>query len=79
MVDVCEEHEKEDKLLKLLKEFASDKQNKIIIFVETKKKSMISRKLSNVKDFPQSVSTVTNHSPRGTMSYPNSELASFQY
>ncbi|XP_052860777.1 uncharacterized protein LOC128267868 [Anopheles cruzii] len=39
IVDVCEENEKESKLLKLLKEIAStDASNKIIIFVETKKK-----------------------------------------
>uniref|UniRef100_A0A8W7P703 RNA helicase n=1 Tax=Anopheles coluzzii TaxID=1518534 RepID=A0A8W7P703_ANOCL len=39
IVDVCEENEKEGKLLKLLKEIAtSDATNKIIIFVETKKK-----------------------------------------
>ncbi|XP_053681366.1 uncharacterized protein LOC128732219 [Anopheles nili] len=39
IVDVCEENEKESKLLKLLKEIAtSDATNKIIIFVETKKK-----------------------------------------
>lgn len=39
IVDVCEENEKEGKLLKLLKEIATtDASNKIIIFVETKKK-----------------------------------------
>lgn len=38
IVDVCEENEKEGKLLSLLKEIASDVNNKIIIFVETKKK-----------------------------------------
>uniref|UniRef100_A0AAG5DP24 RNA helicase n=1 Tax=Anopheles atroparvus TaxID=41427 RepID=A0AAG5DP24_ANOAO len=39
IVDVCEENEKESKLLKLLKEIATtDASNKIIIFVETKKK-----------------------------------------
>lgn len=38
IVDVCEEGEKEGKLLALLKEIASDINNKIIIFVETKKK-----------------------------------------
>lgn len=38
IVDICEENEKEGKLLSLLKEIASDMNNKIIIFVETKKK-----------------------------------------
>lgn len=38
IVDVCDESEKEDKLIKLLKECCSDRQNKVIIFVETKKK-----------------------------------------
>lgn len=38
IIDICEENEKEGKLLLLLKEIASDCQNKIIIFVETKKK-----------------------------------------
>ncbi|XP_044269054.1 DEAD-box ATP-dependent RNA helicase 20-like isoform X2 [Tribolium madens] len=38
IVEVCEESEKEDKLCKLLKEIGSDSCNKIIVFVETKKK-----------------------------------------
>lgn len=38
IVDVCDESEKEDKLSKLLKEIGSDRNNKIIVFVETKKK-----------------------------------------
>lgn len=38
IVDVCEEHEKEAKLSQLLKEICSDRNNKIIVFVETKKK-----------------------------------------
>lgn len=38
IVDVCEEHEKEAKICQLLKEICSDRNNKIIIFVETKKK-----------------------------------------
>lgn len=38
IVEICEESEKEGKLLGLLKEIASDVNNKIIIFVETKKK-----------------------------------------
>ncbi|XP_023022338.1 uncharacterized protein isoform X2 [Leptinotarsa decemlineata] len=38
IVEVCDESEKEEKLIKLLKEICSDRQNKIIVFVETKKK-----------------------------------------
>ncbi|XP_044737301.1 ATP-dependent RNA helicase dbp2-like [Chrysoperla carnea] len=38
IIDVCQEHEKEQKLSTLLREFGVDRENKIIIFVETKKK-----------------------------------------
>lgn len=38
IIDVCEEREKEMKLTKLLREVAFDNTNKMIIFVETKKK-----------------------------------------
>lgn len=38
IVEVCEEKDKEQKLCNLLKEIGSDVNNKIIIFVETKKK-----------------------------------------
>ncbi|XP_059053722.1 uncharacterized protein LOC131848003 [Achroia grisella] len=38
IVEVCEEHEKEMKLTNLLKEIASERDNKVIVFVETKKK-----------------------------------------
>lgn len=38
IVEVCDELEKESKLLKILKDIGSDRQNKIIVFVETKKK-----------------------------------------
>ncbi|CAH0546380.1 unnamed protein product [Brassicogethes aeneus] len=38
IVEVCDESEKEEKLSKLLKEIGSDRNNKIIVFVETKKK-----------------------------------------
>ncbi|XP_019770650.1 DEAD-box ATP-dependent RNA helicase 20 isoform X1 [Dendroctonus ponderosae] len=38
VVEVCEEPDKEDKLNALLKQIASDRNNKIIVFVETKKK-----------------------------------------
>ncbi|XP_066498143.1 probable ATP-dependent RNA helicase DDX5 isoform X1 [Hoplias malabaricus] len=38
IVDVCSDGEKEDKLLRLLEEIMSEKENKTIIFVETKRK-----------------------------------------
>lgn len=38
IVDVCEEYEKEAKLMKLLTEIASENETKTIIFVETKRK-----------------------------------------
>ncbi|GFS50321.1 probable ATP-dependent RNA helicase DDX17 [Trichonephila inaurata madagascariensis] len=38
IIDVCEEHEKENKLFKLLEEIMSQTDNKTIIFAETKRK-----------------------------------------
>lgn len=38
IVELCEEHEKEAKLTNLLKEISSERDNKVIVFVETKKK-----------------------------------------
>lgn len=38
IIEVCEEHEKENKLSILLKEISSERDNKVIVFVETKKK-----------------------------------------
>ncbi|XP_026862421.1 probable ATP-dependent RNA helicase DDX5 isoform X1 [Electrophorus electricus] len=38
IVDVCSDGEKEDKLLRLLEEIMSEKENKTIIFVETKRR-----------------------------------------
>uniref|UniRef100_U5EZM7 RNA helicase n=1 Tax=Corethrella appendiculata TaxID=1370023 RepID=U5EZM7_9DIPT len=38
IIQICEENEKEFKLVSLLKEIATDCNNKVIIFVETKKK-----------------------------------------
>lgn len=38
IIQVCQEEEKETRIIKLLKEVAADRTNKIIIFVETKKK-----------------------------------------
>lgn len=38
IIDICEEHEKENKLMKLLGEISGEADTKIIIFVETKRK-----------------------------------------
>jgi len=38
IIDVCMDHEKEDKLVKLLTEIMQERENKTIIFVETKRK-----------------------------------------
>ncbi|KAL8601466.1 putative ATP-dependent RNA helicase ddx17 [Nucella lapillus] len=38
IIDVCMEHEKEEKLVKLLTEIMQEKENKTLIFVETKRK-----------------------------------------
>ena len=38
IVDVCEEHEKEHKLGRLLEEIGCEPQNKILVFTETKRK-----------------------------------------
>lgn len=38
IVEVCQDHEKESKLSALLRDIASERDNKVIIFVETKKK-----------------------------------------
>uniref|UniRef100_A0A7N8Y6K0 RNA helicase n=1 Tax=Mastacembelus armatus TaxID=205130 RepID=A0A7N8Y6K0_9TELE len=39
IVDVCSDMEKEDKLIRLLEEIMSEKENKTIIFVETKRRA----------------------------------------
>ena len=38
-MDVCEEYQKEQKLARLLEEIGCEPQNKILIFVETKRKA----------------------------------------
>ncbi|XP_014671389.1 PREDICTED: probable ATP-dependent RNA helicase DDX5 isoform X1 [Priapulus caudatus] len=38
IVDVCEDHEKDSKLLKLLEEIMGTKENKTLVFVETKRR-----------------------------------------
>jgi len=39
IIDVCADHEKEEKLVKLLNEIMQEKENKTLIFVETKRKA----------------------------------------
>jgi len=39
IIDVCMDHEKEEKLVKLLNEIMGEKENKTLIFVETKRKA----------------------------------------
>ncbi|RUS88950.1 hypothetical protein EGW08_003286 [Elysia chlorotica] len=39
IIDVCMDHEKEEKLVKLLNEIMQEKENKTLIFVETKRKA----------------------------------------
>jgi len=39
IIDVCQDHEKEEKLVKLLNEIMQEKENKTLIFVETKRKA----------------------------------------
>ncbi|XP_049777317.1 ATP-dependent RNA helicase p62-like isoform X1 [Schistocerca cancellata] len=39
IVDVCQEHEKENKLCRILQEISNESENKTIIFVSTKKKA----------------------------------------
>lgn len=38
IIQICQEEEKENRIIKLLKEITADRTNKIIVFVETKKK-----------------------------------------
>ena len=46
IIDICSEYEKEKKLVKLLEEIMGEKDNKTIIFLETKRKTdEITRKL----------------------------------
>lgn len=48
-VDVCQEHEKEDKLMDLLQDISNMEENKTIIFAETKRKvDTITRKITNM-------------------------------
>lgn len=37
-IEICQEEEKEGRIINLLREIAADRTNKIIVFVETKKK-----------------------------------------
>ena len=49
IIDVCQEHEKENKLRLLLDEISQEEENKTIIFVETKRKvDQITREMRKV-------------------------------
>merc|ERR1719189_599249 len=52
IVDVCEEHQKEQKLARLLEEIGCESKNKILIFVETKRKCDDLTRLMRRDGFP---------------------------
>ena len=59
IVDVCEEYQKEQKLARLLEEIGCESKNKILIFVETKRKCDDLTRLMRRDGFPAMVSTVS--------------------
>ena len=58
IVDVCEEHQKEQKLARLLEEIGCESKNKILIFVETKRKCDDLTRLMRRDGFPAMVSSI---------------------
>lgn len=52
IVDVCEEHQKEQKLARLLEEIGCEPHNKILIFTETKRKADDLTRLMRREGFP---------------------------
>lgn len=46
IVEICQEEEKVARIINLLQELASDRTNKIIVFVETKKKVLVMFEIS---------------------------------
>ena len=56
IVDVCEEYQKEQKLARLLEEIGCESKNKILIFVETKRKCDDLTRLMRRDGFPAMVS-----------------------
>ena len=57
IVDVCEEHQKEQKLARLLEEIGCEPNNKILIFTETKRKCDDLTRLMRRDGYPAMVST----------------------
>ena len=57
IIDVCDEHEKSNKLFKLLSDInANDKENKTIIFAETKRKvDELSNQMKSIGWFVNSI------------------------
>ena len=58
IVDVCEEYQKEQKLARLLEEIGCESKNKILIFVETKRKCDDLTRLMRRDGFPAMVSSI---------------------
>ncbi len=52
IVDVCEEHQKEQKLARLLEEIGCEPQNKILVFAETKRKADDLTRLMRREGYP---------------------------
>ena len=52
IVDVCEEHQKEQKLARLLEEIGCEPQNKILVFTETKRKADDLTRLMRREGYP---------------------------
>jgi superfamily II DNA/RNA helicase len=52
IVDVCDEHQKEQKLARLLEEIGCEPQNKILVFTETKRKADELTKLMRREGYP---------------------------
>ena len=52
IVDVCEDHQKEQKLARLLEEIGCEPQNKILIFTETKRKADDLTRLMRREGYP---------------------------
>uniref|UniRef100_A0A3Q0RDW8 RNA helicase n=1 Tax=Amphilophus citrinellus TaxID=61819 RepID=A0A3Q0RDW8_AMPCI len=74
IVDVCNDLEKEDKLIRLLEEIMSEKENKTIIFVETKRRFPVLTLIDIFNKSQQERDWVLN----GKLSYP-SQLLTFRF
>ena len=63
IIDVCDEHEKSNKLFKLLSDInANDKENKTIIFAETKRKvDELSNQMKSIGWFEEKSERMSRH------------------